>query len=86
MAGAGGLLAKWRPIVITEASQEMLQRVSKVSLKEYVEGFTRQGYAMSLLDRNGGPPQEIDDVEDFLAQWTDLVRVENLLLRPEEKP
>ena len=86
MAGAGGLLEKWRPTVITEASEEMLQRVSKVSVKEYVEGFTRLGYTASLLDRNGGPPQEIHDLEDFFAQWTDLLRVENLLLRPKEGP
>ena len=85
MAGAGGLLEKWRPTVITEASEEMLQRVSKVSVKEYVEGFTRQGYTASLLDRNGGPPREIHDLEDFFAQWTDFLRVENLLLRPEER-
>ena len=85
MAGAGGLLEKWRPTVITEASEEMLQRVSNVSVKVYVEGFTRQGYTASLLDRNGGPPREIDDLEDFFAQWTDFLRVENLLLRPEER-
>ncbi len=84
MAGAGGLLEKWRPTVITEASEEMLRRVSKVSVEDYVGGFTRLGYTASLLDRNGGPPQEIHDLDDFFAKWTDLLRVENLLLRPKE--
>lgn len=85
IAGAEELLTKWRPIVITEVSEEMLQRVSRVSVKEYLERFTQRGYIISVLNRNGGPPQEVPDVEAFCASWTDLFRVENLLLFPKER-
>jgi len=80
--GATELISTWRPKVITEVSEEMLERVSASSVRSYVEWFTTKGYSISLLDREGGPPLQVGDLDSFLRSWTDHLRVENLLLAP----
>jgi len=80
--GASGLISTWRPKVITEVSEEMLERVSGSSVRSYVEWFTTKGYSVSLLDRDRGHLVRVADVDRFLGSWTDRLRVENLVLEP----
>lgn len=80
--GASALISTWRPKVITEVSEEMLERVSASSVRAYIEWFTTKGYSVSLLDRDRGHPVPVTDLDRFLGSWTDRLRVENLLLEP----
>ncbi len=82
IAGARRLVAECRPAVVTEVSEEMLARVSGSSVREYLDWFVSQGYSVSALDRTGGEPKAIDDLNGFLSAWGDPARIENLLLLP----
>ncbi len=83
VAGARQLIAKWRPAVVSEVSEEMLARVSGSSVREYLGWFVSQGYSVSVLDRTGGEPKVVDDLDHFLSTWGDPSRIENLLLLPD---
>jgi hypothetical protein len=82
VAGASGLISECRPIVVTEVSEEMLGRVSGSSIKGYLEWFMSRDYSVFLLDRFGGRPELVADVDHFLSSWNDPLRIENLLLLP----
>ena len=82
VVGATRLITKHRPIVVTEISEAMLRLVSKSSMRSYIEWFTTKGYSVSLLDRNGGTPELVDDLDELLSSWSDIFRIENLLLLP----
>ena len=82
VAGASGLISECRPIVVTEVSEEMLGRVSGSSIKGYLEWFMSRDYSVFLLDRFGGRPEPVADVDHFLSSWNDPLRIENLLLLP----
>jgi FkbM family methyltransferase len=82
VVGATSLITKHRPIVVTEISEAMLRLVSKSSMRSYIEWFTTKGYSVSILDRNGGTPELVDDLDELLSSWSDIFRIENLLLLP----
>jgi FkbM family methyltransferase len=83
--GATGLIEKHRPIITSEFSLEMLRRVSGVSGLEYLKFFTDRGYCTYLLERGTDEVTQITDVEDFVAGFGDLSRIEDLAFLPEER-
>ncbi len=85
VAGARTLIEKWRPIVISEFSLEMLDRVSSVSGAEYLRWFEDRGYSISVLNRETGTPGPSVSSEDLLASWPWRGHIEDLLLRPSVK-
>lgn len=82
VGGMAGLIEAHRPVVVTEASQEMLQRVSGCSLADYLGWFEDRGYDVHLITTAGGPPVAFRDAGALLATWSDPYRIENLLLTP----
>ncbi len=82
VAGARRVITGSLPVVVTEVSEEMLGRVSGSAIDQYVGWFASLGYSVSLLDRRGGAPVPIPDVDRWLSEWGDPLRVENLLLVP----
>jgi hypothetical protein len=77
-----GLIGVHRPVVVTEASQEMLARVSDCSLADYLAWFEERDYAVHLIAPGSGPPIAFPDAAALLATWHDPFRIENLLLTP----
>jgi FkbM family methyltransferase len=80
--GMAGLIEAHRPVVVTEASQEMLRRVSDCSLADYLAWFEERDYELHLITPSGGSPVAFRDAAALLATWTDPYRIENLLLTP----
>jgi len=82
MVGARRLIASERPVVVTEGSEEMLQRVSAVSLEEYLGWFTAIGYRVFLVDSTGDGAPVAVTVDELMASWDDPLRIANFLLLP----
>jgi hypothetical protein len=61
----------------------MLKLASNWSMRSYVEWFTMKRYSVSIVDRNGGDPERVENLEELLSSWSDPYRIENLLLLPE---
>jgi FkbM family methyltransferase len=83
VSGAAELITKHRPIVVTEVSDAMLTLRSTWSMRSYIEWFMAKQYSVSIVDRNGGNPERIEDLEELLSSWSDPYRIENFLLLPE---
>jgi FkbM family methyltransferase len=82
LSGGMELIKRFRPIVTTEFSMEMLPRVSRISGGDFLKWMKGFGYRIHLLtqDRSGQP--EITDIDAFLAGWGDLGRIEDLAFLP----
>jgi len=80
--GLAGLIEEHRPVVVTEVSQEMLNRVSDCSLADYLHWFEERQYSVHLISVTSDTPIALASVEALLATWGDPFRIENLLLRP----
>jgi len=83
VAGAKDLLSSSRPIVTTEFSCDMLERVSGCEPKDYLDGFLNLGYSLSLVDRESERIIAVDSPGELLDAWGDRYRIEDLLLLPE---
>ena len=73
-------------MVVTEASQEMLRRVSDCSLAEYLAWFEARHYSVHLISTATEAPVAFPEVAALLATWDDPFRIENLLLLPGPVP
>ena len=82
LAGAHTLLDRYRPIVISELSIEMLDRVSHMTIGDYIDALIGRGYALHVVSPTELTTTEITDVARFVADWTDPFRLEELLFLP----
>jgi FkbM family methyltransferase len=85
LVGATRLVATSRPLLTSEASAEMLTRVSGVTLRDYLLLTRNQNYRQFVISRTDGSLQEIDDLDTFLAAWTDFYRIEDFAFVPAEQ-
>ena len=85
LRGAMEIIRTQRPLITSEASAEMLGRVSGVTLRDYLLMTRNEGYRQFVIDRMSGPLQEVRDLDAFLATWTDFYRIEDFAFVPEEK-
>jgi FkbM family methyltransferase len=85
LAGAVQLIRSHRPLITSEASAEMLGRVSEISLRDYLSLTRKQGYRQFIIKRSNGVLQEIGDLDQFLAEWKDFFRIEDFAFMPEER-
>ena len=83
LAGATRILSSDRPVVVTEFSAEMLNRISGVAASDYLSIFLDLGYDAFRLDRASTEAVPIGDPEEFLAEWGDPHRIEDLLMLPD---
>lgn len=83
LAGASDTLRLDRPVVITEFSVDMLQRVSGMQPLDYLRRFEQLDYEIHILDRTQpghfGPSLT---PTALLSQWHDQYRIEDLLFLP----
>jgi len=83
LSGASQLIAKHRPVITSEFSVAMLKLVSGVSGVTYLAERMRQGYRVFTLGCSG-PFEEIVNPEEFMSEWTDEFRIDDLAFIPEE--
>jgi FkbM family methyltransferase len=84
VAGARRILETYRPVVTTELSLEMLERVSGIGGEEYLETFEKLGYQISILNRSTGEPDPPATAAQIIENWTDPLQIEDLLLLPSD--
>jgi FkbM family methyltransferase len=80
--GALGSLAKYKPLVTSEFSLEMLSRVSNMHGKEYLLLIKSIGYDLNMIDRSSGGLIDINDVEKFIGNYGEITRIEDLVFIP----
>ena len=67
--GATGIIERDRPVVTTELKDEMLGRVSGMSVRQYLGYFEDLGYRPTLLDKDGGAEKPYPSVDSMVDDW-----------------
>jgi FkbM family methyltransferase len=80
--GAARIIERDRPIVTTELKDEMLRRVSGISVAEYLGSFEKLGYTPSLLEKATGAEKPYVSVAELLADWGEADELRDVLLLP----
>jgi FkbM family methyltransferase len=80
--GAARLIEGNRPIVTTELKDEMLRRVSRTTVADYLGYFEGIGYTPSLLEKATGAEKPYSSVADLLADWGEADELRDVLLLP----
>ncbi len=81
--GATRIIERDRPIITTELKDEMLQRVSAISVAEYLGYFEKLGYSPSLLEKETGEERPYSSVAELLADWGESDELRDVLLLPD---
>ena len=81
--GASRVIERHRPIVTTELKEEMLQRVSGMSVADYLGRFERLGYTPALLDKDTCAERRYPSVDALLTDIGDSDELRDVLLLPE---
>ena len=81
--GAAALIERDRPIVTTELKREMLERVSEMSLRDYLGLFEHLGYRATMLNARSGTETPYRTMAALLEEWTDLEEIADILLLPD---
>lgn len=85
---AGGLetISRYRPVVISEFSVEMLKRVSELDAIEYLTWFAELDYSLNIVESD--EPSRLmpfSSPQELLASWgSDELRVADLLFLPKK--
>jgi FkbM family methyltransferase len=79
--GGAHIIQRDRPVVISEMSFEMLERVSGMSAEQYLARFVDLGYEISIINRASNGTELINPAE-LIEDWGDYTRIEDLLLLP----
>ena len=82
VSGATRLIERDRPIITTELKEEMLKRVSGMTVPEYLGYFESLGYAPSVLEKATGAEKPYPSVAALLAEWRDTEELRDVLLVP----
>ena len=80
--GAEQTIVRHLPIVTTELSREMLERVSQTQAEDYLDWFCDLGYRLYLLDRETTDPRPYAGPAELFRDWDDFLRIEDALLLP----
>ena len=83
--GAGEIIRRERPSIVMEFSKEMTGRVSQREPRVHLDRFVDWGYSIAVIDRASSVPRQMSSVDELLADWNDLLRIEDLLLVPLER-
>jgi FkbM family methyltransferase len=85
LKGAEKSIARSRPVIVSEFSLEMTNRVSGVTGAQYLEWIAAFQYNIFLLDRLSSKLVYVPSVPAFLDAWGSVIRIEDLLFIPSEK-
>jgi FkbM family methyltransferase len=82
LQGAQRILDHDRPIVSSEFSVEMIERISGVPAREYLALFTDRGYQINVIERTDGSLRPYANADALLATWPTPIHLEDLLFLP----
>ena len=82
LKGGLELLRKYHPAITSEFSIEMIPRVSNMTTNDYLSMIKSLNYEIFLIDRSSHDLVPIDDINDFLANYGTLERIEDLAFIP----
>lgn len=80
--GATTIIERDRPIVTSEFSIEMIERVSGVPALDYLTFFTDRGYTINIIDRVDGTLRPHAMAQSLLDTWPGHLHLEDLLFAP----
>jgi Methyltransferase FkbM domain len=80
--GARRIIEGDRPLVTTELKEEMLRRVSGMSVADYLGYFADLGYAPTLLEKESGEEKSYESVAALLEDGGDSDELRDVLLIP----
>lgn len=81
LAGASKLIKKHRPVITSEFSAAMMEGISGVLGADYLRTRMEDGYRAFTLGLSG-PFEEILDPSEFMNNWPDRFRIEDLAFIP----
>lgn len=82
LSGGKSIIEKYRPIIVTEFSMEMIPRVSGISGTDFLKWMESLGYSAAILDKNKGVRIPINDVDALSVNWGSLTRIEDIAFLP----
>jgi FkbM family methyltransferase len=82
VSGAKRNIEKYRPLVTSEFSMEMLPRVSGMSGYEYLTYFKNNAYDIFMIDSKSKGLLEIPDIRSFIDSYGSPGRIEDLAFIP----
>ena len=85
LQGALQTIRRCRPVVVSEFSTEMLQRISGWGGLRFVETITALGYSLFLCDKPTRLLQPVNDARAFVREFEGTVRIEDLVFCPAER-
>lgn len=85
LRGAMELIQSYRPMITSEASMEMLERVSNMALRDYLLLTRNLNYRQFVIERADGRLEEVQDLDNFLALWPDPCHILDFAFVPVEK-
>lgn len=80
--GAMETIARSRPIIVVEHSQEMAARVTGRDPHAHLDRLVELGYQLQVIDRTTRFPGPVTPIDELFGAWDDPVRIEDLLLIP----
>ena len=80
--GGRKTLERDKPVIIMEFSCEMAQRTSGVDPGPALQDVLDLGYSLAVLDRATHEARPFPTAAAMLAEWTDPLHMEDLLLQP----
>jgi FkbM family methyltransferase len=86
LKGGEALIRRCRPIITSELSFEMSQRVSGISGPGFVQWLQSLDYRAYIVARDDGRMVEIADAGRLAAEWGDPLRIEDLAFIPRSHP
>jgi FkbM family methyltransferase len=85
LRGGAKLLARSRPAIICEFSQEMTLRVSQVEPADFLGWIAGLDYRIFIIDRVTHTLIAVDSLPALFSGWGSHLRIEDLLFVPSEK-
>lgn len=85
LSGGKAILERYRPVIVSEFSCEMIERVSKIHGQDFIRWLISFGYRPFVLSRESRSMQEIADVDNFFSHWGSHVRIEDIAFLPGER-
>ena len=82
LSGAEDVLRRDRPIVTSEFSLGMLRHISGIEGSDFLLWMKRLGYQIFLLGRNDARRREVTDIDELMADWGRVDRIEDMAFIP----
>jgi FkbM family methyltransferase len=83
--GALNTIRRCRPVIVSEFSPEMLDRISAVQGREFIDTILAFGYAIFVFDKEKRTFAPVADLLAFMQEFEGTLRIEDLLFCPREK-